>query len=66
MVKFGHLDFYMGKSEKQKKKKFLENIAALDLKIGLSIQQNMLMKPYEYLRPNSFFDLGQRALRFPD
>ena len=43
---------------------FLETIAALDLKITLSIQLNELMKFSEYQWSRSSFDLGQRSLRF--
>ena len=42
---------------------FLETIAALGLKVALSIQLNELMKMSEYQRSRSFFDLGQRSLR---
>ena len=43
---------------------FLVLIAALGLKVALSIQLNELMKLSEYQRSMSFFDLGQRSLRF--
>ena len=43
---------------------FGEVIAALGLKVALSIQLNELMKLSEYQRSKSFFDLGQRSLRF--
>ena len=43
---------------------FLETIAALGLKIAISIQLNELMKLNEYQRSRSFFDLGQRSFRF--
>ena len=43
---------------------FLETIAALGLKVALGIQVNELMKLSEYQRSRSFFDLGQRSLRF--
>ena len=43
---------------------FFETIAAIGLKVGLSIQLNKLMKLKEYHRSRSFFDLGQRSLRF--
>ena len=43
---------------------FLETVAALGLKAAGSIQLNELMKLSEYQRSRSFFDLGQRSLRF--
>ena len=43
---------------------FLELIAALGLKVAWSIQLNEVMKLSEYRRSRSFFDLGQRSLRF--
>ena len=43
---------------------FFELIAALGLKVAWSIQLNELMKLSEYQRSRSFFDLGQRSLRF--
>ena len=43
---------------------FLEAIAALGLKVDWSIQLNELMKLSEYQRSRSFFDPGQRSLRF--
>ena len=43
---------------------FLETDAALGLKVAWSIQLNELMKLNEYQRSRSFFDLGQRSLRF--
>ena len=43
---------------------FLETIAALGLKVARSIQLNEFMKLGEYQRSRSFFDLGQRSLRF--
>ena len=43
---------------------FLETISALGLKVALSILLNDLMKLSEYQRSRSFFDLGQRSLRF--
>ena len=46
------------------KKIFLETIAALGLKVACSIQLNELMKLSEYQRSRSFFDLGQRSVRF--
>ena len=49
-----------GKSENY----FLETIAALWLKVAESIQLNELMKLSEYQRSRSFFDPGQRSLRF--
>ena len=42
----------------------LKTIAAIGLKVGLSIQINELMKLNEYQRSRSLFDLGQRSLRF--
>ena len=46
----------MGESESY----CLELIAAVGLKVALSIQLNELMKLSEYQRSRSFFDLGQR------
>ena len=43
---------------------FLETVAAIGLKVGLSIQINDLMKFSEYQRSRSIFDLDQRSLRF--
>ena len=43
---------------------FLETIAAIGLKDGLSIQINELMKLNEYQRSRWSFDLGQKSLRF--
>ena len=43
---------------------FLETIAAFGLKVAWSIQLNELMKLSEYQWSRSFFDLGQRSLRF--
>ena len=43
---------------------FLDTIAALGLKVAWSIQLNELMKLSEYQRSRSFFDLGQKSLRF--
>ena len=43
---------------------FLKLIAALRLKVAWSIQLNELLKLNEYQRSRSFFDLGQRWLRF--
>ena len=43
---------------------FLETIAALGLKVALGIQLNKIMKLSEYQRSRSFFDRGQRSLRF--
>ena len=43
---------------------FSETIAALGLKVALSIQLNEFMKFGEYQRSRSFFDFGQRSLRF--
>ena len=60
-VKFGHIGFCMGKV---KIIYFLETIAALGLKVAWSIKLNELMKLSEYQRSKSFFDLGQRSLRF--
>ena len=51
----------MGKSENYY---FLETIVALCLKVAGSIQLNKLVKLSEYQRSRSFFDLGQRSLRF--
>ena len=43
---------------------FLETFAAFGLKVAWSIQLNELMKLSEYQWSRSFFDLGQRSLRF--
>ena len=43
---------------------FLETIAALGLKVAGGIQLNELMNLSKYQRSSSFFDLGQRSLRF--
>ena len=44
---------------------FSETFAALGgLKVACSIQPNELMKANEYQRSRSFFDLGQRSLKF--
>ena len=43
---------------------FFETIAALGLKVAGSIWLNDLMKLSEYQTSRSFFDLGQRSLRF--
>ena len=51
----------MGKSENYF---FVETVAALGLKVARSIQLNKLMKLSKYQRSRSFFDLGQRSLRF--
>ena len=51
----------MGKSENYF---FLKTIAALGLKVAKSIQLNKLVKLSEYQRSRSFFDRGQRSLRF--
>ena len=61
-VKFGDIGFCMGKSENYFF--FLETVAALGLKVALSIQLSELMKLSEYQRSKSFFDLDQRSLRF--
>ena len=42
----------------------LGTIAAICLKVGRSILINELMILNEYERTRSFFDLGQRSLRF--
>ena len=63
-VKFGHIGFCMGKSENYLFIFFLETLAALSLKVAWSIQLNELMKLSEYQRSRSFFDVGQRSLRF--
>ena len=44
---------------------FWKLFAALGLKVAWSIQLNEFMKLSEYQRSRSFFDLGQRSLRFP-
>ena len=51
----------MGKSDNYYS---FDTIAALGLKVALIIQLNELMKLSEYQRSWSFFDLGQRSLRF--
>ena len=51
----------MGKTENYY---LLITIAALGLKVALSIQLNEFIKLSEYQRSRSFFDLGQRSLRF--
>ena len=61
-VKFGDIGFYMGKIENYFF--FLETVAALGLKVAWSIQLNELMKLSEYQRSRSFFNLGQRSLRY--
>ena len=61
MVKYGYIDFCIGESENYL---FLELIAALGLKVARSIQLNELMKLSECQGSRSFFDLGQRSLRF--
>ena len=43
---------------------FLETIAALGLIVAWSFQLNESSKFGEYQRSRSFFDLGQRSLRF--
>ena len=43
---------------------YLETIAAIGLKVGISIQIYELLKLNEYQRSRSLFDLGQRSLRF--
>ena len=43
---------------------YLETIAAIGLKVDLSIQINESMKLNEYQRSRALFDLGQRSLRF--
>ena len=43
---------------------YLEIIAAIGHKIGISIQLNELMKLNEYQRSRSSFHLGQSSLRF--
>ena len=59
---FGHIGFWMGK--KWKFFNFLETIAALGLKVDWNIMLNEFMMLNEYQRSRSFFDLGQRSLRF--
>ena len=58
-VKFSHMGICVGKS---KTNYFLENTAALGLKVAWSIQLNKLMKLSEWSR--SFLDPGQISLRF--
>ena len=43
---------------------YFDTIAAIVLKVGLSIQINKIMKLNEYHRSRSVFDLGQKSLRF--
>ena len=43
---------------------YLETIAAIGLKVGLSIQINVIMKLNENQRSKSLFDRGQRSPRF--
>ena len=43
---------------------FLETILALGLKVAWNIQLIELMKLSEYQKSRSYFDLGQRSLRF--
>ena len=61
-VKFDDTGLCMGKSENYLF--FLETNAALGFKVAWSIQLNEFMKMSEYQRSRSFFDLGQRSLRF--
>ena len=42
----------------------METVAAIGLKVALSIQIYELIKLNEYKRSRSFFDLGQRSLGF--
>ena len=51
----------MGKSENYL---FFRNYCSLRSKLARSIQLNKFMKLGEYQRSRSFFDLGQRSLRF--
>ena len=51
----------MGKCENMY---YLETIAAIGLKVVLSIQMNKQMNLNEYQRSRSLFDLGQKSLRF--
>ena len=51
----------MGKSENYY---FSETIAVFGLRVACSIQLNELMKLNEYQRSRSFFDPGQKSLRF--
>ena len=60
-VKFCHIGVCMGKSENYL---FLETFAVFGLSVAWSIQLNELMKLSKYQRSRSFFDLGQRSLRF--
>ena len=43
---------------------YFETIAAIVLRVGLTMQINVLMKLNEYHRSSSLFDLGPRSLRF--
>ena len=43
---------------------FSETVIVYDIKVGRFSQPNEYMKPFEYLRPRSFIDLGPRSLRF--
>ena len=60
-VKFGDRLLY---GKKWKLFIFFETFAVLGLKVAWSIQLNELMKLSEYQWSRSFFDLGQRSLRF--
>ena len=60
-VKFCHIGVCMGKSENYL---FLETIVVFGLRVAWSIQLNELMKWSGYQRSRSFFDPGQRSLRF--
>ena len=55
-VKFGHIGFCIGISETRY---YLETIADIGIKVGLSIQMNELMKLIEYQWLRSLFDIGQ-------
>ena len=55
------MGFCMGKCENMY---YLETIAAIGLKVVLSIQMNKQMNLNEYQRSRSLFDLGQKSLRF--
>ena len=49
---------------KVKLRYYLETIADVGIKVGLSIQIHELMRLNEYQTSGSLFDIGQRSLRF--
>ena len=60
-VKFGDIGFCMGKSENYL---FFRNYYSLRSQSCLKHSANEFMKLVECQRSRSFFDLGQRSLRF--